>query len=165
VKHCVDLCAAPCSWSQVLSRKLIIEGQEDPPKIVAVDLQAMAPLKGIIQIQGDIAKQSIAEQIISHFNSQYADLLFVKVHQRVINIATYIATYIYFLFYCIKYSCFKTWRFFCLKVFRGKDITLLYVQLKVFFKHVTYCKPRSSRNSSIESFIVCKDYQPPNHYY
>jgi len=41
VKHCVDLCAAPGSWSQVLSRKLIKEGQEDPPKIVAVDLQAM----------------------------------------------------------------------------------------------------------------------------
>lgn len=56
VNRAVDLCAAPGSWSQVLSRKL---GQEEHPqevKIVAVDLQAMAPLPGVTQIQGDITK-------------------------------------------------------------------------------------------------------------
>ena len=36
-------------------------------KIVAVDLQAMAPLPGVIQIQGDITKTSTAENIIRHF--------------------------------------------------------------------------------------------------
>lgn len=38
---------------------------------------------------------------------------------------------------------------FVAKIFRGKDITLLYTQLKVFFPKVTCSKPRSSRNSSI----------------
>lgn len=33
-----------------------------------------------------------------------------------------------------------------------------------FFKKVLICKPRSSRDSSIESFIVCKDYCPPQNY-
>lgn len=58
VNRVVDLCAAPGSWSQVLSRKLIEERTEnkDRVKIVAVDLQAMAPLPGVIQIQGDITK-------------------------------------------------------------------------------------------------------------
>lgn len=58
VNRVVDLCAAPGSWSQVLSRKLIQERPEDKDKvkIVAVDLQAMAPLPGVIQIQGDITK-------------------------------------------------------------------------------------------------------------
>lgn len=58
VNRVVDLCAAPGSWSQVLSRKLIQERPEgkDDVKIVAVDLQAMAPLPGVIQIQGDITK-------------------------------------------------------------------------------------------------------------
>ena len=55
VNKVVDLCAAPGSWSQVLSRKLIKDG-ENNTKIVAVDLQAMAPLPGVIQIQGDITK-------------------------------------------------------------------------------------------------------------
>ena len=58
VNRVVDLCAAPGSWSQVLSRKLIEERKEstDDVKIVAVDLQAMAPLPGVIQLQGDITK-------------------------------------------------------------------------------------------------------------
>lgn len=62
VNRVVDLCAAPGSWSQVLSRKLIEERTEgkDDVKIVAVDLQAMAPLPGVIQIQGDITKVFIS---------------------------------------------------------------------------------------------------------
>ena len=63
VSRVVDLCAAPGSWSQVLSRKLIEERPQDKDKvkIVAVDLQAMAPLPGVIQIQGDITKVSITQ--------------------------------------------------------------------------------------------------------
>lgn len=38
---------------------------------------------------------------------------------------------------------------FLAKIFRGKDITLLYSQLKLFFPNVTVTKPLSSRNSSI----------------
>lgn len=60
MKKAVDLCAAPGSWSQVLSKKLRFskESSENSKdvKIVAVDLQAMAPLPGVIQLQGDITK-------------------------------------------------------------------------------------------------------------
>ncbi|XP_060551075.1 putative tRNA (cytidine(32)/guanosine(34)-2'-O)-methyltransferase [Ruditapes philippinarum] len=57
VKKVVDLCAAPGSWSQVLARKLRgSDKTDDSVKIVAVDLQAMAPIPGVIQIQGDITK-------------------------------------------------------------------------------------------------------------
>lgn len=69
---------------------------------------------------------------------------------------------------------------------RGKDISLMYCQLKVFFKDVVIVKPKSSRNSSIgiirlfiyaaingqlvcgtdftvyiEAFALCRDYTPP----
>lgn len=43
VKRAVDLCAAPGSWSQVLSQKV---GGQSSSQVVAVDLQAMAPLPG-----------------------------------------------------------------------------------------------------------------------
>lgn len=99
VTKAVDLCAAPGSWSQVLSRKLYL-GEEinlrdkcnaydaDAPKepkkesvknenvkIVAVDLQPMAPLPGIIQLQGDITKYSTAQEIMKHFEGEKADLV------------------------------------------------------------------------------------------
>lgn len=50
---------------------------------------------------------------------------------------------------------------FVAKIFRGKDIGLLYSQLKLFFTEVTCAKPKSSRNSSIEAFVVCQGYRPP----
>ena len=61
VKRVVDLCAAPGSWSQVLSKQLNRDGVEaggegDAAKIVAVDLQLMAPIPGVVQIHGDITK-------------------------------------------------------------------------------------------------------------
>lgn len=50
--------------------------QKNPDaKIVAVDLQPMSPLKGVIQIQGDITKIETAQQIVSHFEGEKADLV------------------------------------------------------------------------------------------
>lgn len=40
---------------------------------------------------------------------------------------------------------------FIAKIFRGRDVTLLYDQLRCFFEKVTCAKPRSSRNSSMGS--------------
>jgi hypothetical protein len=43
---------------------------------------------------------------------------------------------------------------FVAKIFRGRDITLLYSQLRIFFPKVTVAKPMSSRNSSIGMYMV-----------
>lgn len=53
---------------------------------------------------------------------------------------------------------------FVAKIFRGKDTTLLYSQLKIFFEKVCITKPASSRNSSIEAFVVCQHFNPPDGY-
>lgn len=52
VTRVVDLCAAPGSWSQYVAKKIYepAENKEDV-KIIAVDLQPMAPIEGIIQLQ------------------------------------------------------------------------------------------------------------------
>jgi hypothetical protein len=58
VKKAVDLCAAPGSWSQVLSRRLILPYKRNPheaAKVVAVDLQPMAPVEGVVTIQARTA--------------------------------------------------------------------------------------------------------------
>ncbi|KAM3723356.1 putative tRNA (cytidine(32)/guanosine(34)-2'-O)-methyltransferase [Dirofilaria immitis] len=78
VHRVVDLCAAPGSWSQVLSKKLYFAQDEEKRKdihIVAVDLQPMSPLPGVIQLQGDITEVSTAEKIISYFEGLTADLV------------------------------------------------------------------------------------------
>ena len=77
VNRAVDLCAAPGSWSQVLSRELFKPTDSSllGRKIVAVDLQRMAPLDNVIQIHGDITKKETADQIIGHFEGEKADLV------------------------------------------------------------------------------------------
>lgn len=70
------MCAAPGSWSQVLSKRLHENNPDkDKVKIVAVDLQPMAPLEGVMQLQGDITKISTAEEIIAYFNDEKANLV------------------------------------------------------------------------------------------
>lgn len=47
---------------------------------------------------------------------------------------------------------------FVAKIFRGRDIGLLFKQFKLHFKEVYCAKPRSCRNSSIEAFLVAKGF-------
>uniref|UniRef100_A0A8D0T0K7 Putative tRNA (cytidine(32)/guanosine(34)-2'-O)-methyltransferase n=2 Tax=Sus scrofa TaxID=9823 RepID=A0A8D0T0K7_PIG len=153
VTRAVDLCAAPGSWSQVLSQKI---GGQGSGHVVAVDLQAMAPLPGVLQIQGDITQVRedrpgrpplntvpLAPVTGLHDVDEYmqAQLLLAA-----LNIATHVLK---------PGGCFVA------KIFRGRDVTLIYSQLRVFFSSVLCAKPRSSRNSSIEAFAVCKGYDPP----
>jgi tRNA (cytidine32/guanosine34-2'-O)-methyltransferase len=50
---------------------------------------------------------------------------------------------------------------FVAKIFRGRNVDVLYAQLKIFFEKVVVAKPRSSRASSMEAFIVCLNFTPP----
>ncbi|XP_069936471.1 tRNA (cytidine(32)/guanosine(34)-2'-O)-methyltransferase [Cherax quadricarinatus] len=168
VTRVVDLCAAPGSWSQVLSRTL--RGAAPDPsavKIVAVDLQAMAPLPGVVQLQGDITKISTAEAIISHFQGDTAQLVVCDGAPDVTglhDLDEYVQAQLLLAALNITTHILAQGGTFVAKIFRGKDVTLLYAQLKIFFKRVTVTKPRSSRNSSIEAFVVCEDYSSPPGY-
>ena len=66
----VDLCAAPGSWSQVLSATI-----ESPRTLVSVDLQDIAPIDGVTLVKGDITKGSTAKEVMSHFVGGKADLI------------------------------------------------------------------------------------------
>ena len=82
VKRAVDLCAAPGSWSQVLSRKLhgnATVDERESVRIVAVDLQQMAPIEGVSLIAGDITSQQTVDEVLSLFregdDARLADLV------------------------------------------------------------------------------------------
>ena len=45
---------------------------------------------------------------------------------------------------------------FVANIFRGRDVGFLYRHLRLLFNSVSIAKPSSSRNSSIEAFVVCQ---------
>ncbi|EPB66091.1 ribosomal RNA large subunit methyltransferase J [Ancylostoma ceylanicum] len=65
------------SWehADVLSKRLIENGENpEDVRIVAVDLQPMSPIDGVVQIQGDITENETARKIIDVFGT-LADLV------------------------------------------------------------------------------------------
>ena len=168
VERAVDLCAAPGSWSQVLSKHLQSSnvGKE---KIVAVDLQAMAPIPGVLQIQGDITKLSTAQLIVSHFQGEKACLVVCDGAPDVTGLHDmdeYIQAQLLLSAFNITSHILKIGGTFVAKIFQGSDSSssLLYNQMKMFFPNVIIKKPSSSRSGSMEAFIICQDYSPPTGY-
>lgn len=171
VRRVVDLCAAPGSWSQVLSSKLfdekLVDEHGELPCIVSVDLQEMAPIPGVITMVGDITSESTAQQIIGHFKGSLADLVICDGAPDVTglhDIDEYMQAQLLLAALNITTNILKPGGNFVAKIFRGKDVSLLYSQLRCYFRDVTVAKPKSSRNSSIESFVVCRGYCPPENF-
>lgn len=161
VQRVVDLCAAPGSWSQVLSKSL-------PPTatIVAVDLQLMAPLEGVIQLQGDITLPSTATAITGLFRGDPADLVICDGAPDVTGLhdldefvqAQLLLAALHLAVQVLRSGDRGT---FVAKIFRGADLDVTVGQLSLFFGSVQVAKPRSSRDSSIEAFVVCRGFQRP----
>ena len=170
VRRAVDLCAAPGSWSQVLADRLIHtgdgtndgDGDEEEVKIVAVDLQPMAPLPGVKCLQGDITSLETAQSIIRHFHGRRAELVICDGAPDVTglhDIDEYVQGQLLLSAINITSHVLEDGGCFVAKIFRGRDVGLLYGQLRLLFTRVSVAKPSSSRNSSIESFVVCQGFK------
>ncbi|KAK4141099.1 FtsJ-like methyltransferase-domain-containing protein [Dichotomopilus funicola] len=235
VTRVVDLCAAPGSWSQVLSRVLIkgekfgrsawqdkeakfrqhmlnvVPSDEKPStsadapasnnepkprrdvKIVAIDLQPISPLPGIITLRADITHPATVPLLLRALDPEYdpsptpqtqpqnknqnqnqqnqtpssqqpVDLVISDGAPDVTglhDLDIYVQSQLLFAALNLALCVLKPGGKFVAKIFRGRNVDLLYAQLKVFFDKVYVAKPRSSRASSVEAFIVCVDFRPP----
>lgn len=160
VNRAVDLCAAPGSWSQVLSSKLV---DDDSRRIVSVDLQDMAPIAGVTILQGDITTNATASEIVRLLGAK-AQLVVCDgapdvtglheldeyVQHQLLLAAANIATFV-----------LETGGTFVAKIFRGPNTPFLVAKLQLYFEHVTVVKPKSSRNASMESFVLCQNFALP----
>lgn len=182
VRRCVDLCAAPGSWSQVLADKLYEIKQElkkndhsscdgtatreddndSIPDIVAIDLQPMAPIDGVVTMQGDITSVVTAQRVIEHFQGERAELVICDGAPDVTglhDVDEYLQSQLLLAAMLITTHVLCDNGTFVAKIFRGPNIGFLYSQLRLLFERVSIAKPSSSRNSSMESFVVCQKFK------
>ncbi|CAK7566672.1 MAG: tRNA (uridine-2'-O-)-methyltransferase trm7 [Sporothrix epigloea] len=225
VSRVVDLCAAPGSWSQVLSRVLIkhetfgraawqnqeallrqqmlgVAGQEmaqaaassettrmheipaavaadkrkGDVKIVAIDLQPISPLPGIVTLRADITHPATVPLLLKALDPDYDAATASKNASNPVDLVLsdgapdvtglhdldmYVQSQLLFAALNLALCVLKPGGKFVAKIFRGRNVDLLFAQLKLFFTRVVVAKPRSSRASSVEAFIVCLDFRPP----
>lgn len=235
VTRVVDLCAAPGSWSQVLSRVLIkgesfgrrawlekqrrekkalervdkgqipleeesrVDEEVDESKIlkprknvkiVAIDLQPMAPLEGVTTLKADITHPSTIplllraldpedyndDQAEKQKSSTPAPSSFPPRHPHPVDLVLsdgapdvtglhdldiYIQSQLLYAALNLAIGVLRPGGKFVAKIFRGRDVDLIYAQLRTVFEKVSIAKPRSSRASSLEAFVVCEGFIPP----
>jgi tRNA (cytidine32/guanosine34-2'-O)-methyltransferase len=222
VTRVVDLCAAPGSWSQVLSRVLIkgekfgrtawedkqerlrqkllkaygveptaaeLQTSEEEVdevtelnprkdvKIVAIDLQPMSPLQGITCLRADITHPATVPLLLRALDPSYdpntksqhathpVDLVLSDGAPDVTglhDLDIYVQSQLLFAALNLALCVLRPGGKFVAKIFRGRNVDLLFAQLKIFFERVVVAKPRSSRASSVEAFIVCLNFSPPD---
>ena len=82
VERAIDLCSAPGSWSQVLSKRLYKDDDErksalenDDIRVVSVDLQEVAPIEGVVLLQGDITTEETMMRVLEVFKGKPTDLV------------------------------------------------------------------------------------------
>ena len=216
VTRVVDLCAAPGSWSQVLSR-VLIKGEkfgraawqdreaklrqqmlklfprdgapqpapEEPSqkpqaaprkdvKIVSIDLQPMSPLAGITTLRADITHPATVPLLLQSLDPSHdgtatqashpVDLVLSDGAPDVTglhDLDIYVQSQLLFAALNLALCVLRPGGKFVAKIFRGRNVDLLYAQMKIFFERVVVAKPRSSRASSVEAFIVCIGFRPP----
>jgi len=161
----VDLCAAPGAWSEVcqlLCNASDSEGTNDT-QILTVDLQSMNPIPGVTVIKGDISRQSTVTDIMNRMNNQYANIVLFDGAPDVTGLHSVDESIQHtLLLHAIHIASALLKQdensIFVGKIFRGNRCSIIYAYLCTLFSTVTLCKPRASRNASIEAFVVCIGY-------
>lgn len=164
VTHAVDLCAAPGSWSQVLSTRL---KDKEGSRIVAVDLQEMAPISGVGIIQGDITTVKTADEVIAKLGNVKADIVVCDGAPDVTglhDLDEYLQHQLLLAALNITTFVLKEGGCFVAKIFRGSNLPFLCAKAEIFFRNVTVVKPKSSRNASMESFLLTQGFKLPAGY-
>lgn len=131
------------------------------PQIVAVDLQPMAPIDGVMCLQGDITSITTAESIIQEFRGQRSELVVCDGANDVTglhDVDLFMQGQLLLAAMLIATHVLCPGGKFVAKIFRGRDVGFLYSQLRLLFARVSVAKPTSSRNSSLESFVVCEHF-------
>jgi 23S rRNA (uridine2552-2'-O)-methyltransferase len=152
----VDLGAAPGSWSQVLVHFVGAKG-----RVIALDLQAMEPIKGVTILQGDLTDLDVQKQL-RQLTEGRCNLVVsdaapsttgIKLRDHVLSIELARAAF------SVAQNILVPGGNMVLKVFQGEDLPPLIRDVKTQFHPVKIHTPPATRNESWETFIVAQNFK------
>ncbi len=154
---CVDLGAAPGSWSQYVSGRL-----KGRARIIALDLLPMDPIPSVDIIQGDFTEDATLEALLDAIGESRVDLVLSDMAP---NISGTKAVDQPKSMYLAELALDLTTRvlarkgdFLC-KLFQGEGADGFIAQARGQFERVRVMKPKASRPGSSEVYLVARNYR------
>jgi 23S rRNA (uridine2552-2'-O)-methyltransferase len=151
----VDLGAAPGGWSQVAAERVgALEGRG---QVVAMDLLALAPLPGVVALEGDFMQAAAPARLKALLRGGVADVVLSDMaaqgtghsrtdHLRIMGLADAATEF--------AIEVLAPGGAFVCKVFQGGSERALLDRLKKAFGSVRHIKPPASRAESAELYVA-----------
>lgn len=158
-KTILDIGAYPGSWCQViLERTQKFNGKNE---IIAIDKKTMDPLPNVHFIKGEIGKDDIylSEQLVHILKDKKIDIILsdaavacignkIDDHMNSCELILAITNFIE--------QFLNIGGIYIVKMYLGSQTDNFKTYLKTIFKQVNSVKPKASRNTSREIYIVCR---------
>jgi len=148
----VDLGAAPGGWSQVVAEKLGGRG-----KVIALDLLEMAPLPGVIFIQGDFREPLVLAELKKNLGNHAPDLVISDMSPNISGISVVDqARGMHLAELALEFAAdqLNSGGNFLVKVFQGADFEGFLRTMRASFSRVITRKPEASRGRSSEMYLL-----------
>lgn len=154
---CVDLGAAPGSWSQYVTKRL-----QGRVRLVALDLLPMDALPSVECIQGDFTEAAILKQVLQTLGDSRADLVMSDMAPNITGTKVVDqprAMYLAELALGFAEKTLKLKAGFICKVFQGAGADEFIIAARQHFEKVKVIKPKASRAASREVYLVGRNFQ------
>jgi len=152
----VDLGAAPGGWSQVAREAVGEEG-----KVIAVDIQKMSRIDGIVFLQGDITEPSTVDKILKELGGR-ADVIISDMSPKLSgNKSLDHARSVYLCDCALEFAskALKEGGNFLVKIFRGDMYNDYLKRVKSSFNFCKSHSPEASLRGSSEIYILGKGFK------
>ena len=154
----LDLGAAPGSWSQLAIERVGPEG-----RVVAIDLQPMAPILGVETMVGDVREEATRAEILQKLGG-LADVVLSDMAPQATGIAITDQARAIELAETALDIATKTLRpggSLVVKVFRGEDFDKFIGSARRHFANVNVAIPHATRAESREVYVVARGFGFP----
>jgi 23S rRNA (uridine2552-2'-O)-methyltransferase len=154
---CVDLGAAPGSWSQYIVRRL-----HEQVRLIAIDILPMDALPAVEFIQGDFTEDEVLRLLLAKLEDMPADLVMSDLAPNISGNKTVDQAKSMVLAELALDLAKKTLKrrgnFIC-KLFQGQGADAYIAEVRKSFGKVRVMKPKASRPGSSEVYLVARNYQ------
>jgi 23S rRNA (uridine2552-2'-O)-methyltransferase len=156
----VDLGAAPGGWCQVAAKK--VGSAPGNPLIVGIDYLEMDGIPGVTLFQKDFLDDDAPDALMTALGGHAPDLVMSDMaapttgHHKTDYLKT---TYLCEVAVDFAVNVLRPGGAFIAKVFRGGTENELLATLKRHFAEVHHFKPPSSRQESVEMYVVAKGFK------